>query len=168
MLRTRLYFVPSYRSFGVKTATTIANDGALADCIRETLQGFAAAARRESEIAHQGLSMPAYFLAARAIELGLKSFLLLRGSTEQDLRRISHDLGKALDAARQEGLDSITPVSTEAEQAVRWINEYYYRKDLEYPTAGYKSYPQIHYLVTFADLLFTSLQPQRRRWRASP
>lgn len=109
--------------------------------------------------------MPAYFLAARAIELGLKSYLLLIGKRDADLRRISHDLGEAIDAAKASGLEEDLRVSPEAEQAVRWINEYYQRKDLEYPTTGYKSYPEIRYLLEFAELLDTALEDRRRRWR---
>ena len=126
---------------------------------------FAAAAKREVADARSPMSMPAYFLVARAIELGLKSYLLLCGKTEKDLRRISHDLGDALDAAKAEGIGAIVHVSVEADAAVRWINDYYEKKDLEYPTIGYKTYPQISYLIDFADELFDSLETRRRQWR---
>ena len=126
---------------------------------------FVEAAKRESEIARGGFSMPAYFLAGRAIELGLKSFLLLSGQGETEIRRISHDLGKALDVAEQAGLRAIVSITPETEQAVRWINEYYQRKDLEYPTTGYKSFPPIHYLIELADQLFVGLESTRRKWR---
>ena len=40
---------------------------------------FLDAARREFEVTKSGVTIPGYFLAARAIELAFKSFLLLRG-----------------------------------------------------------------------------------------
>jgi HEPN domain-containing protein len=128
---------------------------------------FVAAAKRESQIVQSGLSMPAYFLAARAIELGLKSYLLLSGKGEAELRKLSHDLGKALDTAKKAGLHTAISVSPETEKAIRWINEYYQRKDLEYPTTGYKTYPPLGYLLDFADALTANLESQRRQWRPS-
>lgn len=124
---------------------------------------FLDAARRESH-ASRGTSMPAYFLAARAIELGLKSYLMCRGHVAADLRRISHDLGKALDAARGEGITTAVSIDPETENAVRWINEYYKSKDLEYPTTGYKSYPSISYLIDFAEQLHMATESHRRAW----
>lgn len=114
------------------------------------------------------MSLPAYFLAGRAIELALKSYMLLQGRTEKDLRSVSHDLAAALDTAVRLGLPSILLVSGESEQAIRWINDYYASKDLEYPTTGYKSYPQIRYLLEFAGSLLTQLTPRLRSWRPEP
>lgn len=108
--------------------------------------------------------MPAYLLASRAIELGLKAFLLTCGRDERALRGISHDLGKALDEALATGLREVTSFNSEEEQCVRWINEYYWRKDLEYPTTGFKSYPPLAYLTDFADRLLHDLKPKLRKW----
>jgi hypothetical protein len=68
------------------------------------------------------MSLPAYFLAGRAIELALKSYMLLKGEDERSLRRVSHDLAKALDEAVRLGLLSVLPVKSESEEAVRWTN----------------------------------------------
>ncbi len=111
------------------------------------------------------VSLPAYFLVGRSIELALKSFLLLQGNTERELKAVSHDLAAALDAAGELNLSSLIVVPPEADQGVRWINNYYETKDLEYPTTGFKSYPPIHYLVAFSEALLIALQPRLRRWR---
>lgn len=126
---------------------------------------FLQAARRENEAAGILVSLPAYFLVGRAIELALKSYLLLEGRTEKDLRRISHDLHAALDEALRAGLGEFAPPSVEADQAIRWISSYYASKDLEYPTTGAKSYPEISYLVDFATDLLARLAPRLRAWR---
>jgi HEPN domain-containing protein len=110
------------------------------------------------------MSLPAYFLAARAIELALKSYMLLQGQTEKDLRSVSHNLAAALDTAVSLGLPWLLTVPAESEQAIRWINDYYASKDLEYPTTGYKSYPEIRYLLEFAESLLARL----RSWRPEP
>lgn len=126
---------------------------------------FLDAAKREAASSAASISLPAYFLVARSIELALKSYLLLEGRQERELRKISHDLGVALDAAQASGLSALLPVAPESEQAVRWINDYYALKDLEYPTTGFKSYPPLHYLVSFAESLLAALQPRLRVWR---
>lgn len=128
-------------------------------------QQFLDAAKRESSTSGRPISLPAYFLAGRSIELALKSYLLLEGRVERDLRRISHDLGAALDAAQASNLSSLLTVAAESDQAVRWINDYYAVKDLEYPTTGFKSYPPVHYLLNFSESLIGALQPRLRTWR---
>ena len=128
-------------------------------------QQFLNAAEREQAGAKMQMSLPAYFLAGRAIELALKSYMLLKGENEQSLRRVSHDLAKALDEATRLGLSSVLPIEPESDEAVRWINNYYSIKDLEYPTTGYKSYPPIHYLIDFCNSLLKALEGGLRAWR---
>src|SRR5690348_12482498 len=125
-------------------------------------QQFLDAAKREATESSRSISLPAYFLVGRSIELALKSYLLLQGQQERDLRKISHDLGAALDAAQALGLSSLLTVAPESDQAVRWINDYYAIKDLEYPTTGFKSYPPIHYLLNFSASLIAAVQPSLR------
>ena len=78
----------------------------------QVARDFLRAAEREFQQARPiDVSIPAYFLVARSIELVLKSFLLLKGGTERELRKISHNLEVALTAARERGLDSIVTLS---------------------------------------------------------
>jgi len=125
---------------------------------------FLAAAQREACTKPPTISMPAYFLVARAIELLLKAYLLTCGRDERTLRSISHNLGKALDEAVATGLRDVTTFSTDEEKSVRWINEYYWRKDLEYPTRGFKSFPPLSSLTDFAERLLRDLGPKTREW----
>ena len=128
-------------------------------------RAFLDAARREFANSSAGLSLPAYFLAARAIELGLKSYLLLRGTDERRLRRIGHDLVKASKAARENDFAQVARLTAEDEAAIAWINEYYQSKDLEYPQTGLKSFPDDQALLGTADTIIGRLEPVVRRWR---
>jgi hypothetical protein len=128
-------------------------------------QQFLDAAKREAAHAPMGTSLPAYFLVGRSIELALKSFLLLEGCGEADLRRVSHNLAAGLELAESRGLSSVVTLSPESRQALQWINPYYQSKDLEYPTTGYKSYPELRYVEEVAATLLKSIQPRLRAWR---
>jgi hypothetical protein len=57
-------------------------------------------------------ALPMYFLASHAAELFLKSTLLKRGFSEQDLRRFSyrHNLAKLLEALLERGV-TVTPLA---------------------------------------------------------
>ncbi len=125
---------------------------------------FLRAAQREFEFAKLEISIPGYFLAARALERGLKSFLLLRGRSERDLRAISHDLSKALEEAECAGIRDVVVMLPEHEAALRWVNEYYQSKDLEYLKTGSKSYPALDVLIACGDRILTNLNPELRRW----
>jgi hypothetical protein len=129
---------------------------------------FLDSASREQENAKMGMSLPAYFLVGRAIELALKSYMLLQGQTEKNLRAVGHNLAAGLDTSVTLGLSSLLTITPESDQAVRWINDYYESKDLEYPTTGYKSYPEIRHLFEFADSMLTALMPRLRSWRPNP
>jgi hypothetical protein len=131
-----------------------------------TAKDFLAAADRELKHSPPpSVSLTAYFLVSRAIEVGLKSFLILEGATDSDLRRIGHDLAKAVDEAVQAGIADVVILPPEGEAAVRTINAYYSAKDLEYVTTGFKSYPPLGQLTHYADTLLNGLQMRIRAWR---
>src|SRR5262245_43895341 len=131
----------------------------------EQANEFLEAARREFGQRGVGISFPGYFLVSRALELAFKSFLLLKGQSEAQLRRVGHDLERSLSDARTHGLDEVIKLAPEHEAAVRMVNVYYLAKDLEYPTTGYKSYPEARYLLDCATQLLDRLHPHLRRWR---
>jgi hypothetical protein len=53
-------------------------------------EAYLAAARRLDE--HAGQFSPKYFLLCHAIELALKAYILARGGTEKETKKIRHDL----------------------------------------------------------------------------
>lgn len=112
--------------------------------------------------------IPAYFLVARAIELALKSSLLLRGHPVDWLKKeIGHDLDKGLKESTVSEGDERLNLSDEQLDAIRWINVYYARKDLEYPLTGAKRYPQPEALLESARDILRQLEPRLRQWRPS-
>lgn len=124
---------------------------------------FLEAARREAALKNQ-ISLPAYFLVARSIELGIKAFLVLKGHSEAQLKAIGHDLESALEEARRHGFDSLVSPSQDHKAALEILNLYYKSKDLEYTQTGYKSYPRHDLLVAFADGVLASLAAPLRNW----
>jgi hypothetical protein len=131
-------------------------------------RAFVEAAEREFRHSGSDFSFPGYFLAGRAIELGLKVFLLLRGQSKRDLMSVSHDLVRALDAARGLGFDAVVRLRPEHEEALRMLNPYYESKDLGYPTTGFKSYPEPVAVLGCARQVLSDLDSAVRAWRLVP
>lgn len=126
---------------------------------------FLAAAEREFSANGSAVSIPSYFLVGRALELGLKSFLLLHGQTEADLRAVGHDLLDGLTAAQNFCLEASVDLEPEDLTAIRMLHPYYVSKDLEYVTNGYKQYPEKQFLLGFTHRLLEGIEPAIRSWR---
>jgi len=127
---------------------------------------FLIAAQRVFELAKPlKVSIPAYFLAARSIELALKSFLVLKGHSVGQLKNISHNLERALEEATALGLHSVLAPSAEQVTAIQMVNAYYNSKDLEYLTTGFKSYPDRKVLLAVAQETLEALKAPLRAWR---
>ncbi|MFT3937472.1 hypothetical protein [Rhodopseudomonas sp.] len=78
------------------------------------------------------------FLACRAIELGLKSFLSLKG---RELSKLAggvygHDLNNLLLQADVDGLADMVDLSAQERSAIEQANRYYFEKVFEYPAIG--------------------------------
>lgn len=129
---------------------------------------FLEAARREFRLAGSDVSVPGYFLVSRALELVLKSFMLLKHDNDRQLRKVGHDLERGLAEARLLGLDEVMSISSEYESAVHRVNRYYHSKDLEYLTTGRKSYPPATYLLDCTGQILEAMQLSLRGWRAKP
>lgn len=87
----------------------------------------------------EGVSLPAYFLLGRSIELSLKAFLLHRGMAISDLRskkKYGHDLGKLLKRARDEGLEQHIQLQEIDRGVIDLLAYDYAEKRLEYRVTG--------------------------------
>lgn len=73
------------------------------------------------------------FLLSRAIELLLKSFLLMERVDKNELRRIGHKLGVLYDLARQKGLREYVALSSEEVEVLREVSVPYSETELAYP-----------------------------------
>lgn len=76
-------------------------------------------------------SLAGYFLMGRAIELGLKSYLLRSGLREVDLKRIGHNLTEALREALAQRIEPAF-VSEDLKDCIAMLDKYYSKKEFEY------------------------------------
>lgn len=86
----------------------------------------------------KGVSLPAYFLLGRSVELSLKAFLLARGVKASELksRKYGHNLSALLDAALEHGI--LCEVKLEAIEigVIRLLSYDYMEKRFEYRDTG--------------------------------
>jgi hypothetical protein len=108
------------------------------------------------------IAAPPFYLYCHAIELSLKSFLIVCGTTERHLRRIGHDLEAGLEAASSRGLGEVASLLAEEHAAIRVMNPYYRGKELEYLVTGFRSYPTLDLLQSCATKLVSAIEPYLR------
>ena len=115
---------------------------------------------------------PAYFLVCQSIELSLKAYLRGLGYSDRQLRAVGHDLVKCVEAAKSEAVDEHVDLSEPDLAAIALVNPYYLYKDLQYSTSGYKSFPDIDYLIALGDRIWRDLrqfcEKQRERHFGKP
>lgn len=97
------------------------------------------------------------YLIGHAIELGLKSFLLERGSSLEEIKRISHRLGIAYEQARVLGLDDHFLPSAGELEALQVLDALYSDKHFEYIETGFKQYPVFGPIQEFAKGLLLAV-----------
>ena len=115
------------------------------DPTRSTAHGFwrfaanylLAAQLVEGKIHAEGhLYLPTFQLHGLAIELSLKAFLLKRGRSLQDLRKLSHSLTAALDLARRHKLGRAVKLRRQELDAIRVLDITYSSSQLRYIVTG--------------------------------
>lgn len=86
--------------------------------------------------------VPVMFLVGQAIELALKSYLLLKGVELSKLRqKYGHDLHRCLRKAKELGLLDTVPLQPDEETAIEILNPLYASKQLQYIVTGAKTFP---------------------------
>ena len=103
-----------------------------------------------------------YYLYCHAIELSLKSFLMVKGFSDVELKRIGHDFENALSTAKEYGLNNVVDLSEEEVEAIIWTGDYYKAKVFEYLITGYYSIPDLQYVHSASLSLITKLKPYIR------
>jgi hypothetical protein len=105
------------------------------------------------------------FLVCRALELGLKAFLSLRGRSLDDLAggAFGHDLDKLLAEADKQDLGALVQLSDEQRFQIVRASIYYAEKVLEYPSVlealrGYGSRASMDRLLDAAETLIPPLR----------
>lgn len=111
---------------------------------------YALAAEALVKQAEVYVPQPTILLLLHSLELYLKSFLILQGATEKELRNLGHDLVACMRACKRHGLSKhVVLRRADVVQIVR-VNRFYSAKELEYfvPRAKrFGSIEQIAYTV---------------------
>ena len=85
-----------------------------------------------------GVSLPAYFLLARSIELSLKTYLLISGRELRTLasKKVGHNLDVLHALAMASNLDAYAPLTAAEAGALRLLSSEYSATRLGYRVAG--------------------------------
>ena len=107
-----------------------------------------------------------YYLYCRALELILKSFLLLKGHRLSKLKKkYGHNLKALWKAARKDGLaDAVPEMPPDIENVLLLANTYYKGKAFEYFDFsrwmhGYEGLPELDQLADSTAMLIEKLKP---------
>lgn len=100
------------------------------------------------------------YLTCHSIELSLKCYLSLKGSTMVDLKdlKIGHNLTKLIDQCFRSEIDNLIALSEEQISQVKNADIYYSGKVFEYPAIGealkgYPEAPSLQHLIHIAKHL---------------
>jgi hypothetical protein len=137
------------------------------DPARSTAHGFwrfaanylLAARAVDVKIKSEGqLFFPTLYLYGIAIELGLKAFLLKRGRTLEDLKKLSHNLTKALSLARRHKLGRVVRLDRREVAAIHVLDINYFGNTLRYIVTGSTKVPQLVHVARAAEELVLGLE----------
>ena len=124
---------------------------------------FLETAREVKEV--DGFSPVPYYLYCRSIELGLKSYLLIKKVPIKKLksRKLGHNLCKLLRKSRGLDLEQYIKVNDRHINELKKANDYYASKGFEYfqvinAARAYKGLPDLKVLSEFAFLLVEKLE----------
>jgi len=121
----------------------------------------------ESYKSDNSFSPASYYLVCRSLELSMKSFLLAKGMTRQEIkdrRKYGHDLKKLLRKAEELGINKVSPISDAQEEQIVKANNWYARKGFEYfelqnIVDGRETLPNLEVLTKIARCLVKNLKP---------
>jgi hypothetical protein len=114
------------------------------------------------------LLFPTLHLYGLSIELGLKAFLLKRGNSLSDIRKLSHHLSKVLALARRRKLSNVVSLTRFDLAAIRVLDISYSSNELRYIVIGATKVPTVNHLAGVAERLTVELEPfctGQRRFR---
>ena len=105
--------------------------------------------------------IPVMYLIGHSIELSLKSYLIHKGATEDDLRKeYGHNLTKAFNAASDAGLCDVIDCDTFEIDVLNILNTLYQSKQLNYIQTGGKEFPMFGPLETLAKKLLVGISKE--------
>jgi hypothetical protein len=104
------------------------------------------------------LAYPLLYLYGLSIELALKAFLLRRGDSLADVKRLSHFLGRTLSRSRRRRLGREVKLSARQIAAVRILDVTYSSNQLRYIETGVTISPPIELVAEAAELVVLGLE----------
>ena len=113
------------------------------------------------------LFVPALQLFGQSIELLLKAFLLKRGVSLAQLKRMSHGLTGLLVEARRRRLGTCVKLSNKEQQAVKLLSESYSANRLRYLVTGTVRFPPLPLIESVAKRLAGELEEYCTGFRRS-
>lgn len=114
-------------------------------------------------------SFVAAFLSCRAIELGLKAYLLSQGHSVSKVTRLGHDLIKALDESKARGIGSVVAFTASDRKFLNAVNEDYKGNNFAYfdvqSAIEMPRNPDLHLLPSIAQRLLDGIdEAGKTRW----
>ena len=135
------------------------------DPTRSTAFGFWRMARdylhaaRAVKAAHGERKLyPRLYLYGLAIELALKAFLLKRGNSLSEVKKLSHDLVRLLSLARRRRLGREVKLSPRELGAVRALQVTYSSDQLRYIVTGNTVVPRVNALSAAAESIVAGVE----------
>ena len=104
-------------------------------------------------------SWPGYALAGQAIELHLKAFLRTRGFNTSDLKKLGHDLTRALRKAEENGLANHCKIDCRDREYLAIFSSVYKGKDFNYRSQGTWELPFPSWVLEFTSRLSRAIEP---------
>lgn len=105
----------------------------------------------------------AAFLSCRAIELGLKAFLLATGDSVKKVKRLNHNLARALDASYDRGLAAVVELTASERELLTSVNPQYMAQTLAYwdlfSSVAAPKNSDLHALSTIGKKLLDRIEP---------
>jgi hypothetical protein len=120
----------------------------------------------------QSFSPVPYYLLCRSIELGLKAYLLTRGFSRSDLKKIGHNLSKLLKISKRRGITKYCSFSQHEEEAIRRANVVYKSKAFEYYDlsrilSDFSNLPELDELAIITSNLLASIERECKDYSRS-
>jgi hypothetical protein len=134
----------------VQTTTALAR-GFLTDA-----EAYLKAAQKLDQSDDGLASAPQYYLACHSIELILKSFILIHGGTEAEVRKIRHDLLGAWERATELGL---RPTDERTGQIVNILAPYHLDHSFRYRKTRFVTLPVYDELCEVVERLVMEIGP---------
>lgn len=106
----------------------------------------------------RSLMFPSLQLYGQSIELALKSFLLQRGETLEQVESMRHKLDELLALARRRRLGLHVKLSANDIALVGLLNESYVRHRFRYIVTGFTQVPQPAHIAVVAERLLLGLE----------